>query len=114
VLADGFTQNGTLGSSISHVESVQPFSIEPKMPLQVTSGDVIQLPVSIVNGMSRELRGAEVTASGAAGLKFTRLGDNPATLGAKERKRRLLQLQVGAFSGTANLTLDGKAGRYRD
>src|SRR6266850_3220408 len=31
VLADGFTQDGTLGSSVSHVESVQPFSIEPKV-----------------------------------------------------------------------------------
>src|SRR5262249_26788095 len=59
VLADGFTKDGVLGSGVSHIESVQPFSIEPKMPLQVTSGDVIHLPVSIVNGMSRELRGAQ-------------------------------------------------------
>src|ERR1051326_2544719 len=57
VLADGFTTSGTLGSGISDVESVQPFSIEPKIPLQVTSGDVIQLPVALVNGTSRELRG---------------------------------------------------------
>ena len=34
-------------SVFSDVESVQPFSIEPKMPLQVTSGDLIQLPVSL-------------------------------------------------------------------
>src|SRR5256712_13748292 len=68
VLADGFTQDGALGSGVSHVESVQPFSIEPKMPLQVTSGDAIQLPIGIVNGMSRELRGVEVTAGGASGL----------------------------------------------
>ena len=114
VLADGFTQSGTLGSSVSHVESVQPFSIEPKMPLQVTSGDVIQLPISIVNGMSRELRGAEVTANGADGIKFTRLGDNPVTLGAKERTRRFLQIHIGEFSGLANLTLDARAGLYRD
>jgi len=114
VLADGFTQNGTLGSSVSHVESVQPFSIEPKMPLQVTSGDVIQLPVGIVNGMSRELHGAEVTANGAAGLKFTRLGDSPATLRAKERTRRFFEIHVGEFSGLANLTFDARAGLYRD
>src|SRR5882672_6148667 len=115
VLADGFTQDGTLGSSVSHVESVQPFSIEPKVPLQVTSGDVIQLPIGIVNGMSRELRGAEVTAGGTSGLQFTRLGDNPATLRPKERTRRLFQIDVGReFSGPANLTLDARAGRYRD
>src|SRR5947207_14972114 len=113
VLADGFTSSGALGSSVSHVESVQPFSIEPKLPLQVTSGDVIQLPVSIMNGMSRELRDADVIANGAAGLKFSRLGDR-ITLRAKERARRLLQIQVGEFSGLANLTLDAKAGLYRD
>jgi len=114
VLADGFTENGTLGSGISHVESVQPFSIEPKMPLQVTSGDVIQLPVGLINGMSRELRGAEVSANVPAGLKLSMLGDRAPTLRAKERGRSFLQIQVGEYSGLADLTVDAKAGRYRD
>src|SRR5204862_1689145 len=73
-----------------------------------------QLPISIINGMSRELRGAEVTANGIAGIKFTMLGDNPSTLRAKERARRFLQIQVGEFSGLANLTLEARAGLYRD
>jgi alpha-2-macroglobulin-like protein len=114
VLADAFTQDGAVASSASDIVSVQPFSIEPKMPLQITSGDVIQLPVSIVNGMSRELRGAEVSAKGAGGLKFTALDGNSATLGAKERTRRLFQIQAGEFSGIADLTFDAKAGLYRD
>src|SRR5262249_42876630 len=75
VLADAFSEDGALGSGISEVESVQPFSIEPKIPLQVTSGDVIQLPIGIINGMNRELHSAEVTASGPTGIKFTMLGD---------------------------------------
>ena len=115
VLADGFSQDGTLGSSVSHVESVQPFSIEPKIPLQVTSGDVIQLPIGFINGKNRELRGAQLTASGVAGLKFTMLGSGSDTLLAKERARRLMQIDVGReFSGMANLTLDARAGVYRD
>jgi hypothetical protein len=61
VLADAFDQNGTLGSGTSHVESVQPFSIEPKLPLQITSGDVIQLPIGIVNGRPR-LRNTDISA----------------------------------------------------
>src|SRR5205085_12045378 len=114
VLADGFTQDGALGSGVSQVESVQPFSIEPKMPLQVTSGDVIRLPVSIVNGMSRELRGAVVTASGPAGIQFTTPGGNPATLRANERSRKSFEIHAGEFSGLANLTFDARAGMYRD
>ena len=115
VLADGFTQDGALGSSVSHVESVQPFSIEPKMPLQVTSGDVIQLPIGVINGMSRELYGTEISATAPAGLKFTLPGDNPDTLRAKERARRLLRIDVGnEFSGNVDLTLAARAGAYRD
>ena len=115
VLADGFTADGALGSSIGHVESVQPFSIEPKMPLQVTGGDVIHLPVGIVNGMSRELRGAELNARGSAGIKVSRVSDNPGTLGPKERARGVMQVEVAReFSGTSDLTFDARAGRYRD
>jgi hypothetical protein len=115
VLGDAFARNGTLGSGVSHVESVKPFSIEPKIPLQVTSGDVIELPIGMINGMSREMRGAEITARGAAGIKFTMLGDNPAALRSKERTRRFMQLDVGhEFAGFADLTLDARAGLYRD
>jgi hypothetical protein len=114
VLADGFAQNGALGSGIGHVEAVEPFSIEPKIPLQVTSGDVIDLPIGVINGMNRELRGVEIHASDAAGLKFSWTGDSASTLRAKERARRLLRIDVGAVSGSANLTLDARAGLYHD
>jgi len=115
VLADAFAQDGTLGSTIGHIESVKPFSIEPKIPLQVTSGDVIELPVAIINGLSRELRSAQLTAKGPAGIKFNLLGDNSASLRPKERTRRLVQLEVGReFAGVANLTLDAAGGPYRD
>ena len=115
VLADGVAVNGTFGSSISHVESVQPFSIEAKLPLQVTSGDLIQLPISMINGVSRELRGVDVVPHGVTGIKFTMPEANAAVLRPNERNRRLLQLEVGReFSGIASLTLDARAGAYRD
>jgi len=115
VLADGVAINGTFGSGISHVESVQPFSIETKMPLQVTSGDVIQLPVSVINGMNRELRGVDLVSNAVPGIKFTMPGNNAAVLRPNERHRRFVQLEVGReFSGIASLTLDGRAGAYRD
>jgi len=115
VLADGFARDGTLGSGSSTIESVQPFFIEPKIPLQVTSGDVIQLPIGMVNGMSRELHGVDINPRAAAGLTFTLSADNNSTLRAKERARRLMQIDVGRdFSGVADLTLDASAGAYRD
>jgi hypothetical protein len=115
VLADAFAGDGMLGSGISEISSVQPFSIEPKIPLQVTSGDVIQLPIGMVNGMSRELLAVGVTANGPDGIKFTLGGENSATLRAKERMRRFVQVDIGqGFTGLAKLTFDAKTGSYHD
>ena len=114
VLADAFASDGTLGSGISEIQSVRPFFIEPKMPLQITTGDVIQLPVGIVNGVGRELRGSEVGIKGPAGVQFAMLGDGPTVLSPNQRGRRLVRMDVRDFTGLATLTLDGKAGPYRD
>jgi hypothetical protein len=115
VLADAFGRDATLGSSVSEIESVQPLSVEPKIPLQITSGDTVQLPVGVINGTGRELRGGEVVARGPAGIEFTMLGDRPAALRSKERARRFVRLNVkDGFAGLANLTFEAKAGAYRD
>src|SRR4030095_4398164 len=71
VVTDGFAQDGTLGSGTGSVESVQPFSIEPKLPLQVTSGDVIRLPIGLINGMNRDLSGAAVIPQRAARIELS-------------------------------------------
>jgi uncharacterized protein YfaS (alpha-2-macroglobulin family) len=114
VLADGFTADGSLGSSTSNVEAVRPFYIEPKLPLQVTSGDTIQLPISIVNGTNRDLRSTQITASAVAGIRISPLTGN-SDLGAKARTRRIMPIEIGReFSGNADFTLDARSGVYRD
>jgi alpha-2-macroglobulin-like protein len=115
VLADGFASDGTLGSGDADIESVQPFFIEPKLPLQVTSGDRIQLPISMVNGMNRELTGVQLSPRASAALIFGLASDNNTTLRAKERVRRILSFETAnEFSGMADLVLDAGAGLYRD
>src|SRR5262249_36700242 len=112
---DAIASNGALGSGASEIESVQPFSIEPKLPLQVTSGDVIQLPIGIVNGTRGELRSVQISTNVEHGIQFTTLGDNGSVLGPKDRGRRFVQLDISPeFSGAAKITLDAKAGPYRD
>ena len=49
VNVDGHAAGGRLGSSSQEISSRLPFQIEPKMPLEVTTGDRIQLPVAVVN-----------------------------------------------------------------
>jgi hypothetical protein len=115
VLADAFSDGGVLGSGVSHIESVKPFSIEPKVPLQVTSGDVIDLPIAVINGLHRDLGNVKLLVQTGSGIKFSMLGNQETALRAKERMRRFVQLGVGnEFSGLANLTLDANTGPYRD
>jgi len=115
VMADGFASDGTLGSGSADIESVQPFFIEPKLPLQVTSGDRVELPISMVNGMNRELTGVQLSPRANAALIFGSASDNNTTLRAKERVRRILSFETAnEFSGMADLVLDAGAGPYRD
>ncbi len=114
VLADGFTPYGVLGSSESSIESVQPFFLDPKIPLQVSSGDVVKLPIGLVNGTARELRGLEITAN-TPGLKSSINGENLNSLAAKERARRLLEIAVDPnFNGSADIFIQATAGGYKD
>jgi hypothetical protein len=85
VLSDAFGFNGALGSGSSEIESVRPFFIEPKLPLQVTSGDVIQLPIGLINGLHRPLFGTEIHATAVDGLKFAAFNDRTHSLPASAR-----------------------------
>jgi uncharacterized protein YfaS (alpha-2-macroglobulin family) len=110
--ANGFDGQGALGTASATVESVQPFYVEPKLPLEVTAGDVIKLPVSLVNGTGEALRGAAVKATASRGLQLPALPK--LDLSARERARQILAITVGSAAGAADLKLEGRAGPYAD
>lgn len=49
VLAMGHTPDGRLGQATSEFESKKPFTLDPKVPLEVTANDTIDLPVAVRN-----------------------------------------------------------------
>ncbi|SET57580.1 MG2 domain-containing protein [Stigmatella erecta] len=104
--------SGALGATVADLESVQPFYAEPKLPLEVTSGDVIQLPVALVNGTAAPLRGASVKAHLTGDVRVSSVGT--VDLAAKERARRLIELKIGQESKPLALTLTATAGDYTD
>jgi uncharacterized protein YfaS (alpha-2-macroglobulin family) len=112
VFANAFDDHGALGAATSTIQSVRPFYVEPKLPLEVTAGDTIKLPVSLVNGTPEPLRGAGVRVTASPALHVSSL---PAvTLAAGERARQILEVGVGRGAETARLTLTGAAGPYGD
>ncbi|MFZ5441999.1 MAG: MG2 domain-containing protein [Myxococcota bacterium] len=110
--AGGYTSGGVIGGAEVKLESVKPFYVEPKLPLEVTEGDVIRLPIAFVNGTREPLAGVSMSLATKADFRFTA----PAafSLKADERARRVLELTVPAKTRTTALTLDAKAGGYAD
>jgi len=112
VYADAFSATGALGSAASALESVQPFYVEPKLPLEVSSGDVIRLPISLVNAIGSDLPGANILGESEGEMKLTALA--PFDLKAMERARRIMDIKVGFNNGPLNLTFIASAGPYSD
>jgi uncharacterized protein YfaS (alpha-2-macroglobulin family) len=104
--------DGALGSAVAKVESVQPFYVEPKLPLEVTSGDIIQLPLALVNGTSTALRDASVKVALSGDIKASPVSGM--NLAPNERARRILELKVGTQSRPVDVTLTATAGDYAD
>ncbi|MEM6505165.1 MAG: alpha-2-macroglobulin family protein [Planctomycetota bacterium] len=106
VKADAFTKNGALGTSTELIESVRPFYVEPKLPLELTAGDKVLLPIAMVNNTADEL-GVELFLSklGKAGA----VSPDPLTLPADTRGRMLHKLVIGNTYGELAFTVDAQA-----
>ncbi len=112
VFADGFSSTGALGAGTGAVESVEPFYIEPKLPLEVAGGDTIEIPVSFVNGTPDDLPGVRLKAT--LDGRAVRTSVQPFDLAGEARGRRLLKLSVGEKLGELKLVVSAEAGPYSD
>lgn len=113
VFADAFTSAGAIGSGTALIESVNPFYLEPKLPLEVTQGDRILLPVACVNTTSSSLGRVNMTVD----AKFSTIApsaDQTVTLTAAGRQRTLVELQAGQHNGSSEVTIAATAGAFRD
>lgn len=113
VFADAFNDQGALGTAALAIESVKPFYLEPKLPLEVTMGDVIRLPLGIVNATSAALEKTllkyQSTPASADGS-----GSTPFAIPAHGRLRKYVNLNVGQHVGAAQIVLEATAGPYSD
>lgn len=113
VMADGFNEAGALGQSDALITSRKPFYLEPKLPLEVTAGDVVMLPVSLVNSTSGGMK-VVLEATGGEAISLPENFNGELELKSDSRGRLLLPVRVGRANGMLTLTLDGKAGAFSD
>jgi hypothetical protein len=108
VLAYGHTLDGRIGAATFNFESRLPFSVEPKIPLEVTATDKIDLPVTIANDTDEKRQvGLDLLVKG---LAFDGKSHQQLDLAANQRLRRVFRLQPNLVDGEAELHLDGRAG----
>jgi alpha-2-macroglobulin-like protein len=111
-MADGFTSDGRIGGGQTTISSAEPFYLEPKLPLVVTAGDVIHLPISFVNGTASEMKSVKVTINAPPGISLSPVDEF--ALGAGARERRSSNVIVGGPQRGADIVIHAEAGSYRD
>jgi hypothetical protein len=99
---------GRIGSGDAEVISRIPFSLEPKLPLEVSAGDRIDLPVAVVNDTRDELPVELLIKHGKLVSVDGKL-DRKLTLQASGRSREYFILNVTGEKGECELTISGTA-----
>lgn len=107
--AEGFSAAGLAGGGQVAIQSKLPLTIDAHMPVEVTSGDTIRLPITLTNETDEPM---EATLAASFGTAF-KLANNPAAgtikLKAKDKQTLLFALEVVATDGSADVALDLKA-----
>lgn len=114
VFADGFTDDGAIGAADAGVESVQPFYTEAKLPLEVTEGDQVLVPVSLVNATESSLTAANLNIDLKGDFKLADLQKSGADIGAGGRVRWIQPVDVGSGNGEKDFVLTASAGAFKD
>lgn len=115
VLVAGHTTDGRIGAVTKTIESRKPFAVDPRLPLEVTSSDVIDVPVRVVND-SDERRSVGFTltptnlAVEGAGIKTTEgLFKDSIDLGPNAKGRKVFRLKAASLQGQAALKVVGNS-----
>jgi hypothetical protein len=112
VLADAHA-GGRIGTGQGQIISRIPFSLEPKLPLEVNAGDRIDLPLAVNNDTHDKLP-VEVSLKHSNLLKLANGAQRKIQLAPRERQREYYSLDVVGQTGDAELEFRGTAGDLSD
>jgi hypothetical protein len=111
VLIAGHTLDGRIGSATSHVEARKPFSLEAKLPSEMTSSDKLDLPIVIGNDTD-DPRWAKVQMEMQNMKLRSGTPEQTVQLEKNEKGRRIFRLQPSITEGQAIVDLKGTSEPY--
>jgi alpha-2-macroglobulin-like protein len=97
------------------IESKEPFYVEAKLPIEVTVGDTLQIPVTIVNESPEDLKvsfshNISPALEPSKDSKFK----ESFNVDSKERTKKYLELNVKETKSKANFQISANAGVFSD
>jgi anti-sigma factor RsiW len=109
VTAFAHTPDGRLGSATQLLTSRLPLAVQPRIPLEVTAGDTIDIALSVANN-TRENRTAHLSVAEHGNLSLV---SGPPSVGvsvpAEAAVRKLYRFRPTVQEGEATLAFTGKA-----
>jgi hypothetical protein len=105
VVAYGHTLDGRLGAATWEIASRLPFSLEPKIPTEITSTDKVIIPLAVANDTATR-RTVDLHVA-AGNLKLAGKDTAKLSVPARTRLRRLFTFHPAAAEGKARVRFDG-------
>lgn len=106
VQVHGHTLDGRLGSQTADIVSKLPFTIEPKVPTEISNTDKVIIPVAVANDTSK-VRKVDLSAE-TSNLQIKGSDSQQFVVNANERLRRYLEFTPTTTKGHATLLLRGR------
>jgi hypothetical protein len=109
--AEGFSATGVAGGGQVTFQSKLPLTLDARLPVEVTSGDTIRLPVTLANDTDRPIDASLAAQFGAAFTLASQPVTGPIHLKAREKQSLFFALEVnpggmgGATDGAADVHL---------
>ncbi|WP_153558400.1 MG2 domain-containing protein [Roseimaritima sediminicola] len=103
--ADAHSSDGRIGSGEADVVTRLPLQIEPKLPLAVTAGDRIELPLAISNHVDRDLNAALSVRTGPGLSVDAGEATRALSLQAGQRQRWFVPIEVDEAAQNAEVPI---------
>lgn len=115
IAIDGHTSGGRIGSGQAVVTSRLPFQIEPKLPLEVSVGDRVDLPVGIINATDQEAE-LEFAVTTDPAFELTQEATQTISVSAGKRTRQIIPMKVASvpLSGLASVRVQATGDSLSD
>jgi alpha-2-macroglobulin-like protein len=106
--AEGVSAGGLPGAGDVVIQSKMPLSLDARLPVEVTSGDEIRLPVTLTNETDDAID-ADLSATFGSAFKLSSNPSGRIHLRAGEKTSLFFPLKVVATDGEGNVALSVKA-----